>query len=309
MHPDTALEKESLVVVLDRGIPCYLGLEQKVQSLFRIDEPMLFHYQDSDNQTILVVNDTDLFILQESIKKEGITNSLFALTQRAFLVNTASPVLVKPVLKRYLSNFNQNNNAIVIQSFRIALFHVESVLNELKFPPKEVQEFKFEALTKFESHESDSNSEAEAENSVDFQDNKDDLEFDPDEMMQIEEFTGELEVNKNEMVYFEDGQLADDFEIDSKILSSFGSDAKDLDHFTKVSSTNEIRRQSELSNQQIILNGKDLKNESLLTCKNDSQIFNISDSFSMSYDGAFLKTKRSDSNMSYQLDGKHQTYK
>lgn len=308
MHPDTAFEKESLVVVLDRGILCYLDLEQEVQSLFKISEPMLFYYQDSDNQTIMVVHDNDLLNWQEEIEKKGIPRVIFAMTQRAYLASVSSPILVKSVIKRYLSNFSQNSDARTSHSFHIALLHAESVLNGLNCPTEEVREFRIQALNRYESNESVSNSDTD--NSDEFQDNNDDLKFQPDETFQMDEFTGDLEVNKTEMVCFQDEQLLDDFDIESKILSSLSSDAKEFDHFTKVSSTNDIqKRRSESSNNQVVMSGQDLKNESLLTCKNDSQIFNISDSFSLSYDGAFLKTKKTDTNTSYQMDKHNQKYK
>ena len=99
---------------------------------------------------------------------------------------------------------------------------------------------------------------------------------------------------------FDDQVTEKDFLEDSFIISSLEGCFKNEDCFTKDSSVDERKRVT--SAQMPFMNfsnERDLKDESLFPCQNESKGLNISD-LSVSYEVMFQKTRRNKLNMSMQ---------
>ena len=304
MHLEIANEEGSQVAEFGNDFITFLYLEQVVQKLFSIKEPVLFHYVDEERENVIIVNDSDLFVMQESFEKDDKPRVLFAIRQRLFLMSQSSPALVKLVLKRYLANFHQTEGEDAFQAFSQALFFAESVLAERNFSPLERERFRDMAFASFDSGELESGDSDESGFCDNSQSENDEVN---DEIRSVKEVkTADFDFNfnfdqaNNEVLVFDDHVTDKDFLEDSSIISSLEGSFKNEDRFTKDSSIDERMRVASTQKPSFSYSQeRDLKDESLFPCQNESKCLNISD-LSVSYEVMFQKTRRNKPNMSMQ---------
>lgn len=284
----------------DNDFITFLYLEQVVQRLFTIKEPVLFHYVDEDNEKVVVVNDSDLVVMQESYEKEDKPRVLFAIRQRLFLMSQSSPALVELVLKRYLINFHQMESEEAFQAFSQALYFAESILAGLNFSLCERERFRDEAFASFNSGDFEDDVSSVSWFSENSQSENEEIREEIKSVKLVKTKDFDFNYNHEEMVVFDNPINDLDFMEDSIIISSLENSFKNDDYFTKDSSISE-RKNNIVT---IVPSGsysheRDLKDESIFPCQNESKYLNLSD-FSFSCEHFFQKTKKTKPNLSLQ---------
>ena len=277
MHPAIAHGNDSRALIWDSSTLRFLPLEAKVQRLFSLEEPVLFIYLDFESENIIVVNDEDLLNLQQAFKRHHWDGLLQAFTQRRFLLAQASPTLVKSVLKRYLSNFQQTCD---FQTFRQASLHVESILREGNVSLSQRRKFHARILAKLET----------LKGPIAFH-----LENAFLETWVVEIETDFKQLRKRELVEdvnleFEDKESLVEFSAEEDDMSLIGllevplSECRDFDAKTKVSSKEAFRKRTVSYLGVSFLTSGDLQNESLVQWKCDSRKLETSNEFDFSND-------------------------
>lgn len=262
MHLEIACGNESWTMCLESSRLRFLPLEARVQSLFSIEEPIIFLYIDQDCDIIIAANDDDLLNMQDLVEKSNIKMVLRAKERNTFLKGLTSPTLVKSVLMKYLSNFQQNREQADALEFEPALNSVDQLLSEMRFTRREIDEFTSTiratvAVTECESENQENGSMVEDE--FNFQQGEI-FEFVLRENSTV--FPEEFSIKEDKIEEKnEDQNGADLFEL-SEIMDLLENDKKEVDTQTNTGSFMTVKKVhgSRMSHASFV--DRDLKNDS-----------------------------------------------